>query len=1544
MFNKSKRLISLLLCLAMVLAILPTAVFAAAATTIYVQPNSNWLMDGARFAAYFYGNGETWLDCTDSDGDGIYEVNVPSGYENVIFCRMNPGSSANNWSNKWNQTSDLKVPTDSNVMYVVKGWDKGAGQWTTYGGQIQPTELAYYLVGSMNGWSAADTNKMTKNSDGTYSITMDLAAGSYEYKVTDSDGNWSPDPNMSVVVDSDCAVTFTLTLGSSLADSSVSVSGSGIGGETPDVPVVPEMPVLYLRGNMNGWGADDMMNLGGNGVYSITMTLAPGAYEFKAGTEDWSTSYPADYNMEIYVVSECNVTFTLDYASGVLSADGSGLGEKPVEEMVIESVHAVGSEGLTGIEWDPVANAMSEVNGVYTITFSGVAAGTYAFKFAANGAWDINWASGAEVVPGSWDTAWFNPMGDSSVTVAEDGSDVTLKLDLSNVNLFDGSGAQMMVEITAPVVDPVDPTPTDPTPTDPEFPTDPDDGPIDEDAFKVVISQDANVSSAEIPFNLTVDDFVTIRVPQFVACNVPADATGVCYVEIWDADAEEIVDFRYLTDAGSVVFELSGGVNYIALIQPTVYYSDTLKWPADGSVTYKIVCNVPLGEVGGGDEPDPDAPGSVNNPFMFTENEYTATVPAGATVWFAHDDYMDWMGGVYDQVLTITGAAGFNVMCGMLDAADTNGVVESVVSTRVMGMYTFCITNNTDSTQDYTVVFADVPSEGGETVVIEEGTVEILSGTEYESYIVEWVAEEDGIVTITMGAATPGWKYVFVYADGSSTLGTKGTGENIEQFDVFAGGTYAVEFFGYDVDGWCEVDAEVTYSITFTPSDIGGDVPVVDEYAVSDTLLELGDNTLTLDANAITTIFEFCPDEAGVYSFVVNNNTALVGYWGAGSYLLRDETKNKTNTLEHLLEYVGSSIMVGVSNVDGEFVLTVEKVSDYNPIIIDWIEYENKELDGVLDFEFDGDETPIDVTDDIPDVIVYNKVDGFYHYGSSTGPIIVLNLVDNDYTNFNAALVNGGFRIPHYEADGTTVYTGDEITIAFEEYFDADDEGVVPLTEEMIWMLYTVGSLPGRGWYDPGVDGNYQFGDATVDPETAFLAYCAIAEGTTGPLETPEITKLENKANGIKITWNAVPGAAKYRVLMNVDGVWKTLWNTVNTTYTWTGAETGKVYAFSVRCLSADGKEYTSSFNSKGWSTTYVAQPSISKLQNTTTGIRISWNKVPGAVKYKIVVKTADTGWSYVINSTGTTYNWTGAKSGVTYTFGIVCVTADGKTATSAFDSTGKTIQYIASPSISKLQYTANGIKISWGKVPGAAKYKLVVKEPGGSWKTLWNTINTTYTWTGAESGKTYIFGVCCYSADGKTATSAFDSTGKTIQYTSMPTINKIVNVADGIAIAWNKVPGAAKYKIVVKTATSGWKTIAYSTGSTYTWTGAESGVTYTFGIVCVTADGKTVTSAFDSTGKTIKHVGCPKIVKLEKTSTGIKITWNKVVGAEKYKLIVKEPGGSWKTLWNTINSSYTWTGAVKGKTYIFSLRCMTADGKSYTSGWNSSGWTIKFT
>jgi hypothetical protein len=103
---------------------------------VYLKPNSNWTQSNARFAAYFFGatTGEKWVSMT-SVGDGTYEVHLPEGYDygcNIIFCRMNPSTTANNWNNKWNQTSDLKTPTDGKNLYTIAAgtWDKGGGSWS----------------------------------------------------------------------------------------------------------------------------------------------------------------------------------------------------------------------------------------------------------------------------------------------------------------------------------------------------------------------------------------------------------------------------------------------------------------------------------------------------------------------------------------------------------------------------------------------------------------------------------------------------------------------------------------------------------------------------------------------------------------------------------------------------------------------------------------------------------------------------------------------------------------------------------------------------------------------------------------------------------------------------------------------------------------------------------------------------------------------------------------------------------------------------------------------------------------------------------------------------------------------------------------------------------------------------------------------------------------------------------------------------------------------------------------------------------------------
>ena len=131
-----RRLCSLAIVLVMVLSMVPAGAFAADGTTLYLVPNANWKHDNARFAVYYWNASGTnaWADMSDADGDGVYEGTIPAGNDSIIFCRMNPNAAVNNWNNKWNQTADLKVPTDGTNCYTVKEgtWDSGGGSWSTY--------------------------------------------------------------------------------------------------------------------------------------------------------------------------------------------------------------------------------------------------------------------------------------------------------------------------------------------------------------------------------------------------------------------------------------------------------------------------------------------------------------------------------------------------------------------------------------------------------------------------------------------------------------------------------------------------------------------------------------------------------------------------------------------------------------------------------------------------------------------------------------------------------------------------------------------------------------------------------------------------------------------------------------------------------------------------------------------------------------------------------------------------------------------------------------------------------------------------------------------------------------------------------------------------------------------------------------------------------------------------------------------------------------------------------------------------------------------
>ena len=356
-----------------------------------------------------------------------------------------------------------------------------------------------------------------------------------------------------------------------------------------------------------------------------------------------------------------------------------------------------------------------------------------------------------------------------------------------------------------------------------------------------------------------------------------------------------------------------------------------------------------------------------------------------------------------------------------------------------------------------------------------------------------------------------------------------------------------------------------------------------------------------------------------------------------------------------------------------------------------------------------------------------------------------------------------------------------------------------------------------------------------------------------------------------------------------------------------------------------------------------LATPKIKSVSNTYLGVRIIWNEVSGAAYYGVFRKTGNGSWENLGVTDSTDVIDISVDSGKKYTYTIRCVASDGKTYQSAYDTTGKSITFIDAPFITQVSNTATGMQIKWDKVNGAAKYRVFYKANNEStWHKAGDTTSTKYTWTKAKSGTNYTFTVRCITSDGKSYTSDYDPYGLGLKYIAAPKLSSVSNTATGVKISWGKVTGAAKYRVFYKAnGESTWHKAGDTTSTSFTWTKAKSGTKYTFTVRCISKDGKSFTSGYDSKGKTITFLSAPKISSLSKTSSGIQIKWGKVTGAVNYKVFRKTAGGSWQAIGTTTSTSFVDKTAKKGTKYTYTVRCVSKDGKTYTSGYDSTGKSI---
>ena len=388
-------------------------------------------------------------------------------------------------------------------------------------------------------------------------------------------------------------------------------------------------------------------------------------------------------------------------------------------------------------------------------------------------------------------------------------------------------------------------------------------------------------------------------------------------------------------------------------------------------------------------------------------------------------------------------------------------------------------------------------------------------------------------------------------------------------------------------------------------------------------------------------------------------------------------------------------------------------------------------------------------------------------------------------------------------------------------------------------------------------DGNNESAKATDAVSLEVVSDNTIpAEEPTGPNETvptvpceptvnyPQISGFSNTSTGTKISWNSYSGAVKYRVYVFNGKSWNRVGESTTTNFTHNSLRDGVTYRYTVRAMDKNNK-FVSDYNKDGYSNTFFAPPVISSLQNVFGGVTVKWSKNSAIDSYRIYRKTKNTGWKRIGTSDSGSFTDTTAVSGINYTYTLRALDAESNFV--SYCNGGKSVTYVKAPTINKIENTATGSKISWGKCSGASKYRVYYLK-NKSWKALGNTSATSFTHNKLKSETKYTYTVRCLDSKGNFV-SGYDKNGTSNTFIAPPAISKVSKAANGNLVKWNRVPDAAGYRLYRKTVNTSWSRLADVTeGTSYTDTSAKKGNVYSYTLRCLDKNGNLISSYISNT------------------------------------------------------------------------------------------------
>ena len=437
------------------------------------------------------------------------------------------------------------------------------------------------------------------------------------------------------------------------------------------------------------------------------------------------------------------------------------------------------------------------------------------------------------------------------------------------------------------------------------------------------------------------------------------------------------------------------------------------------------------------------------------------------------------------------------------------------------------------------------------------------------------------------------------------------------------------------------------------------------------------------------------------------------------------------------------------------------------------------------------------------------------------------------------------------------------------------------------------------------------------------------------------ISSVKAQSSGrLLVTWKHVANAYQYEVYRSTakNGAYKKVAAVSGNTYEDSKVSLNKKYYYKVRTVNRVGQINGYGDDSSVKYGIQAGQTSITSIEQTKNGLKISWKKALGASGYRIYRSTKKKGTYEPVDTVkkGKRLSYTDwdVEAGTTYYYKIQVRNRSGKNAGGGALSKAVSARTAGETSIASVQSVSGAkLKITWKREEKALGYQIARStSKNGRYKVIKEISSgskRTYTDTSVQSGKKYYYKISVKSkSNGKIIYGRYCKPvgARALKATQITLVQAAPSAA--IELSWKKVTGADGYQIYRSTKKSGgYKRIAsVSSGNTlsykdipsktnkfyyykvrpYHTSGGKKG----YGVLCGQAKGKAIS------------VPGMSVVKLNQDGS-LQISWSRVNGAVSYELYRKSGTGNFQKIAETTSPVCTYTdrNVVSGVSYQYRVQ-----------------------